>query len=341
MARNYPGFLAAFFIILLRVAIGWHFLNEGVEKYESGRNGREPFSAEIYLRNANGPLAPYFRQMIPDVDGRAVLDESRLKITWRSEVQRVADRFGFSEAQRGQAEKVTDEAERWIDYWFNDPANKEKREKYLHDLDYVEQVERDPNAMSYQKERAQESRRSLEADRRSLIGPLVERGKALREAVAKLATDEQRQTAGAIGAPLTQLDMINLATTYGLMAIGACLILGLLTPLAALGAAAFLAMIYLSMPPWPGLPPNPRAEGHYFIVSKNLVELIACMVIATTPSGHWIGLDALFFGARRRRRLAPAPSEPNPNPRPNPDRPVTKPKTDRELAEDQKPIPIG
>ena len=44
-------------------------------------------------------------------------------------------------------------------------------------------------------------------------------------------------------------------------------------------------------------PPQPGAEGHYLIVSKNLVELIACLVIATTPSGHWVGLDALFFGA--------------------------------------------
>ena len=102
----------------------------------------------------------------------------------------------------------------------------------------------------------------------------------------------------------TQLDLINIATTYGLIAIGACLILGFLTPWAALGAVAFLAMIYLSMPPWPGLPPNPKTEGHYFIVSKNLIELIACLVIATTPSAHWVGLDALFFGARRRRRLA-------------------------------------
>ena len=55
-------------------------------------------------------------------------------------------------------------------------------------------------------------------------------------------------------------------------------------------------MIYLSMPPWPGLPPNPKAEGHYWIVSKNLVELIACLLVATTASGHWFGLDALFFG---------------------------------------------
>ena len=63
------------------------------------------------------------------------------------------------------------------------------------------------------------------------------------------------------------------------------------------------------MPPWPGLPPNPKAEGHYFIVNKNLIEMIACLVLVIIPSGHWIGLDALFFGARRRRRLAPTPPE--------------------------------
>ena len=74
----------------------------------------------------------------------------------------------------------------------------------------------------------------------------------------------------------------------------------------ALGARFFLTMIYLSMPPWPGLPPNPKVEGHYLIVSKNLIELIACLVLATTPSGHWIGFDALFFGPGRRRRLARA-----------------------------------
>jgi uncharacterized membrane protein YphA (DoxX/SURF4 family) len=135
----------------------------------------------------------------------------------------------------------------------------------------------------------------------------------------------------------TQLDVINIATTYGLIAIGACLILGFLTPLAALGAAAFLGMIYLSMPPWPGLPPNPRTEGHYFIVSKNLVELIACLVLATTPSGHWIGLDALFFGGRRRRRLVPSGEDRTPSPARTQDQghPVTKSQPDRD------PIPIG
>ncbi len=225
--------------------------------------------------------------------------------------------------------------------------------------------------MSFERERAADARRTLDTERRSLIAPLAERESALRDAVAKLAIREQVQSAKApllslvkikpavypvtdpdadretiIAAeesrPWTRLDWINAATTYGLIAIGGCLILGFLTPLSALGAAAFLAMIYLSMPPWPGLPDNPKAEGHYFIVSKNLVELIACLVIATTPSGHWIGLDALFFGARRRRRLAPPPSPADRVPSqsttrsPEPQRPVP-----TRGGTDQDPIPIG
>ena len=352
MTRYYPGFLAAFFIILLRIAIGWHFLTEGSEKYDSTRYGKEPkdaFSAEIYLRNANGPLAEHFREMLPDVDGRETLDLEHLKASWRADVDAIADYFGFTEAQKAEASKQLDEAERWADLWFSDPENQEKRKKYFNELDQVEADEHNPDVLSFERERMWDARRSLDADRRALIGPIVERGKALRDAVAKLATSEQLQAAKA---PLlsriapqapaavvrdkvvaaeaarswTRLDWINFATTYGLIAIGICLILGFLTPLAALGAVAFLAMIYLSMPPWPGLPPNPKTEGHYFIVSKNLIELIACLVIATTPSGHWIGLDALFFGARRRRRLAPAPTGRGPESssptNPGPDRPA-------------------
>ena len=63
--RNYPGFLAALFLVLLRMAIGWHF-SRGCEKVKSTYyGGKEPFSAEIYIRNANGPFAPYFRHVMP------------------------------------------------------------------------------------------------------------------------------------------------------------------------------------------------------------------------------------------------------------------------------------
>jgi len=309
MSRYYPGFLGALCLVLLRIAIGWHFFFEGWEKVASTREGKEPFSAEIYLRNATGPFAPYFRGMLADPNGRALLDPDRLKAAWKDDVTRLEGHYRFTEEQRSQAHKILDHAHQWADYWFDDRENVEKRQKYFHDLRDVEQTEGDPEALSYEKERAWDARRVLDADRRSLTQPLIEREKALREAVAKLATPDEINTSGASGSPVTTLDLLNYLTMYGLIAIGFCLMAGFLTPLAALSAALFLAMIYLSMPPWPGLPPNPKAEGHYWIVSKNLIELIACLVIATTPSGHWIGFDALLFGARRRRRLARAARE--------------------------------
>jgi uncharacterized membrane protein YphA (DoxX/SURF4 family) len=303
MSRYYPGFLAALFLVLLRIAIGWHFLYEGWEKVESTRKGKDPFSAEVYLRNATGPIAPFFRDMLPDSGGLALLDPDRLKAAWQDDVTRIALHFDFTDEQRVRAQRILDENSRWADYWFDDPENSAKRQKYFHDLRQVELTEQDPEAVSFQKERAWEARRSLDADRRSLTQPLLEREKSLRDAVAQLAAADQLKSAGPAASPRDYLDLINNLTMYGLLAIGFCLMAGFLTPLAALSAAAFLALIYLSMPPWPGLPPNPRAEGHYWIVSKNLIELVACLVIATTPSGHWIGLDALFFGARRRRQL--------------------------------------
>ena len=109
----------------------------------------------------------------------------------------------------------------------------------------------------------------------------------------------------------TQVDWINLSTMWGLALVGLCLMLGLFTPLAALGGAAYLLMFYLSMPPWPGLPVGKAAEGHYLYVNKNLIELIACLALASTPNGLWLGLDALLFGRRggarswRPRRLPP------------------------------------
>jgi uncharacterized membrane protein YphA (DoxX/SURF4 family) len=334
MSRYYPGFLAAFLIVLLRIAIGWHFLYEGCEKVESTVSGKAPFSAEIYLRNATGPLAPYFRGMLPDVNSLAELDPERLKASWKDDVTRIGDHFGFTLEQRDQAQKVLDENLRWADYWFDDPENVEKRQQYYHDLRQVLETEHDPEALSFQKERAWEARLSVDAARRGLIQPLLAQEKALRESIAKLATPDQVKTAGAASqaylswvdrsnisipgelqtkfaglSPWTSLDVLNYMTMFGLIVIGICLMAGLLTPLAALSAAAFLSMIYFSMPPWPGMPPNPKAEGHYLIVSKNLIELLACLVIATTPSGHWVGLDALLFGARRRRHLARAARE--------------------------------
>lgn len=288
--------------MLLRIAIGWHFLYEGLEKVNSTRGGGKPFSAEPYLRASTGPLAPRFRAMIPDVNSLDKLTPERLKASWQKEVDQLADHYHFDQKQREEAQRELKNSEDFADIWFADREMAEKRAKYMHELAEVMKIERKPGAMSYELERAAAKRKDLDVDRKALIVDLDAKAVVLREAVTKLATADQREAAGPYVAPRTQLDWINLATMCGLCVMGVCLIAGLFTPLAALAGAAFLAQIYLSMPPWPGLPPNPMTEGHYFIVSKNLIEMLACLALVFIPTGSWIGFDALLFGGRRRRR---------------------------------------
>ncbi|MFN4257831.1 MAG: hypothetical protein ACK4RK_00925 [Gemmataceae bacterium] len=49
------------FLVLLRLAIGWHFLFEGIDKL-----GSETWTSEAYLREARGPFADYFRDKAGD-----------------------------------------------------------------------------------------------------------------------------------------------------------------------------------------------------------------------------------------------------------------------------------
>jgi uncharacterized membrane protein YphA (DoxX/SURF4 family) len=288
--------------VLLRIAIGWHFLYEGWEKVESTQKAGKGFTAEPYLRFSTGPLAPTFRGLIPDVNSIHKLNPIDRKASWKADVDRIAEHYHFDQAQRDKAQIVLKDSEDYADIWFEDRETKENRQKYFAELGKVQKIEQNPNALSYERERAAAKRKDLDVDRRKLIADLDARGETLREAVTLLATPEQREAAGPYVPPRTTIDWVNLSTMWGLVIMGVCLILGLFTPLAALAGAVFLGQIYLSMPPWPGLPPNPMAEGHYFIVNKNLIEMLACLALACLPTGSWIGLDALLFGARRRRR---------------------------------------
>src|SRR4051794_17923298 len=149
--RYYPGFFGALFLLLLRVAIGWHFLYEGLEKIESTRKGGKPFSAEVYLRNATGPLAPRFRALVPDVNSLEKLNESKLKARWAADVDRIANHYHFDEKQRADARHELDDAEKNAEIWFLDKETNEKRRKYYTELREVQRVERSRDALSYER----------------------------------------------------------------------------------------------------------------------------------------------------------------------------------------------
>src|SRR5262249_41541657 len=63
-----------FFILALRLAIGWHFLLEGLHKVHSYYIGptetNRPFTSEPYFSVAEGPLGPTMRKQFGDIDAQ-------------------------------------------------------------------------------------------------------------------------------------------------------------------------------------------------------------------------------------------------------------------------------
>jgi uncharacterized membrane protein YphA (DoxX/SURF4 family) len=70
--RRYISLFAVFALVLLRLAIGWHFLREGLEKVEYDPHDGElrlAFSADGFLTSAKGPLAGLYHGQAPDDHG--------------------------------------------------------------------------------------------------------------------------------------------------------------------------------------------------------------------------------------------------------------------------------
>jgi len=111
--------------------------------------------------------------------------------------------------------------------------------------------------------------------------------------------------AGAFHAMAAQpgtLTNADLGTMWLLTLVGGCLILGLFTRLASLAGIGFVLLFYLCNPPFVGYFYSIPTEGSYLIVNKNLVEIGALLVILTTGSGQFAGLDRIV-----RALFAPRP----------------------------------
>ncbi len=87
------------------------------------------------------------------------------------------------------------------------------------------------------------------------------------------------------------LDVVDFLNIYGLLAIGAGLILGLFTRTAAISGALLLFLYYLNNPPLIGLEYSLPNEGNYLIVSKTLIESVALLALSVFPTSLFAGLD--------------------------------------------------
>ena len=98
------------------------------------------------------------------------------------------------------------------------------------------------------------------------------------------------------------LNVVDFLNTWGLIAIGAGLIVGLLTRTAAISGVLLLLMYYFNNAPIIGIEYSMPSEGNYLLVSKTLIEAVALFVIAVFPTGSFIGLDVLVNRFKNRKK---------------------------------------
>ena len=89
---------------------------------------------------------------------------------------------------------------------------------------------------------------------------------------------------------ISTIDTLNIV---GLIAVGISLLVGIKVKWGCIGGVLLLMLYYLAHPPFPNLPQGP-AEGSYWIVNKNLIEMAALFVIYQFPLTSVFGLEKLF-----------------------------------------------
>ena len=338
--------LTRVFLVLLRLAIGWHFFFEGWEKFDSLRTGpttiNRPFTSASYLKEATGPFADFFRNQAGDTD-EIVLERltvvplpsgqdsaqippptrmpPRLAQEWHAYLTSFIDHYHLDSQQAVLAGKKLEQREDGTVHWLLEGRKKVKKSFPTGTVEVEEptaqRIQDYRDKIAEVKEMQSKLLKSLGKDvlheklkvakaelnqmRTDLLVDLNEQTEFAKIALEDVLTTEQKQQGQApeihqasekVILPLATVDYL---VTFGLIAIGACLLLGLFSRSACVAGAVFLLLLYLAMPPFPWLPDPPRpTEGHYLFVSKNLIEMIALLALATTRSGCWAGLDGLL-----------------------------------------------
>jgi thiosulfate dehydrogenase [quinone] large subunit len=95
-----------------------------------------------------------------------------------------------------------------------------------------------------------------------------------------------------------RLGMVDALNKWGLVIIGAALIIGFGARLAAFLGAVLLFLYYIANPPLLGLENAIPSEGSYLFVNKVLIEMAALLVLLAFPTSHLIGLDRLKIWER-------------------------------------------
>jgi uncharacterized membrane protein YphA (DoxX/SURF4 family) len=179
-------------------------------------------------------------------------------------------------------------------------VNREDILAHFESLDRFENDKEIQQKAPFQKQRRWERMMDLRKESNKWIKDIEALEVAFKHSLNDQLNDEQKERGSMSSGwnPLewSQMELINFAVTYGLTAIGLCLMLGFFTPLAALGGAAFMCFVVMTQPAFPTIfPHDPPVVGHALLVNKDFVEMVALLVTAAVSAGRWGGLDFFLY----------------------------------------------
>jgi thiosulfate dehydrogenase [quinone] large subunit len=98
------------------------------------------------------------------------------------------------------------------------------------------------------------------------------------------------------------LNAVDFLNTWGLIAIGLGLILGIFIRFAAVAGTVLLLLYFMSNPPLIGLEYSIPAEGNNLIVNKTLIEAAALFLLAVFPVHLVFGIESMITNYRTRKK---------------------------------------
>ena len=95
------SWLAVALLVVLRISIGWHLFYEGLWKLNT-RNTATPWTAEGYLKIANGPLRTTFRNMTGDPNDLKWLEFDTMSAKWNAWRNRFESHYQLDDDQKNR-----------------------------------------------------------------------------------------------------------------------------------------------------------------------------------------------------------------------------------------------
>ena len=293
-------------LVLTRLAIGWHFLFEGLWKMQPEND----FSAKGFLGMAKGPTKGFYYMFLPDLDGAERLQMAEVvegkmengtfvkskSLGWTLPVFET-EWYGFYDKFLKQY-NLTDEQKTACDAIFNQyvaslrECSVEQRDAIREFLGGRERFEKHlatTHTAEHQKIWDWDQQMKLRSEGSAMATVPEKMGENMRLALWEELTGSQKATGDLPplvygtnkipGAEIvtkipvvkdfakpTRLGFLDLMVTVGLSAIGVCLMCGFCTRLAALAGAAFMFNVCLSQFPWPTVYPYSPEVVGHFMV---------------------------------------------------------------------------